>query len=148
MWPADFVSDEDGTGLVHSAPAFGADDFVMGKQHDLPVVRPVDDAGRFDTQVRDVGGLAVKDADEALVAMLDDRGLLFRATSLVHSYPHCWRCDSPLLYMARDSWYIRTTEVKQRLLAHSAATAWQPPGDRLWTHGRVAGEQRGLGHLP
>jgi isoleucyl-tRNA synthetase len=125
--PADFVSDEDGTGLVHSAPAFGADDFVMGKQHDLPVVRPVDDAGRFDTQVRDVGGLAVKDADEALVAMLDDRGLLFHATSLVHSYPHCWRCDSPLLYMARDSWYIRTTEVKQRLLAHNAATAWQPP---------------------
>jgi len=125
--PADFVSDEDGTGLVHSAPAFGADDFVMGKQHDLPVVRPVDDAGRFDSQVRDVGGLAVKDADEALVAMLDDRGLLFNATNLVHSYPHCWRCDSPLLYMARDSWYIRTTEVKQRLLAHNAATAWHPP---------------------
>jgi isoleucyl-tRNA synthetase len=125
--PAEFVSDEDGTGLVHSAPAFGADDFEMGKQHDLPVVRPVDDSGRFDAQVREVGGVAVKDADAALVAMLDDRGLLFHAAKFVHSYPHCWRCDSPLIYMARDSWYIRTTDVKQRLLAHSEATAWHPP---------------------
>jgi len=125
--PADFVSDDDGTGLVHSAPAFGADDFEMGREHDLPVVRPVDDAGRFDSQVREVGGTAVKDADAELVAMLDDRGLLFHSATIHHSYPHCWRCDSPLLYMARDSWYIRTTAVKQRLLAHSAATAWHPP---------------------
>ena len=125
--PADFVSDDDGTGLVHSAPAFGADDFEMGREHDLPVVRPVDDAGRFDLQVREVGGTAVKDADADLVAMLDVRGLLFRSATIRHSYPHCWRCESPLLYMARDSWYIRTTAVKQRLLAHSAATAWHPP---------------------
>ncbi len=125
--PAEFVSDDDGTGLVHSAPAFGADDFEMGREHDLPVVRPVDDAGRFDSQVREVGGTAVKDADAELVAMLDDRGLLFHSATIRHSYPHCWRCDSPLLYMARDSWYIRTTAVKQRLLAHSAATAWHPP---------------------
>jgi isoleucyl-tRNA synthetase len=125
--PAEFVSDEDGTGLVHSAPAFGADDFEMGKRHDLPVVRPVDDSGRFDAQVREVGGVAVKDADAALVAMLEDRGLLFHAAKFVHSYPHCWRCDNPLIYMARDSWYIRTTDVKQRLLANSAATAWHPP---------------------
>jgi isoleucyl-tRNA synthetase len=125
--PADFVSDEDGTGLVHSAPAFGADDFEMGKRHDLPVVRPVDDAGRFDPQVREVGGVAVKEADAALVALLDERGLLFHAAEYTHSYPHCWRCDSPLIYMARDSWYIRTTDVKQRLLDHSKATAWHPP---------------------
>ena len=127
VWPADFVSDEDGTGLVHSAPAFGADDFEMGRRYDLPVVRPVDDAGRFDSQVREVGGTAVKDADAALVAMLADRGLLFHSATIRHSYPHCWRCASPLLYMARDSWYIRTTAVKERLLAHSAATAWHPP---------------------
>ncbi len=127
VWPADFVSDEDGTGLVHSAPAFGADDFEMGREHDLPVVRPVDDAGRFDSQVRAVGGMGVKDADAALVAMLEDRGLLFDSATIRHSYPHCWRCDSPLLYMARDSWYIRTTAVQERLLAHSAATAWHPP---------------------
>jgi len=127
VWPAGFVSDEDGTGLVHSAPAFGADDFEMGRQHDLPVVRPVDDAGRFDPQVLEVGGTAVKDADAKLVAMLEDRGLLFDSATIRHSYPHCWRCDSPLLYMARDSWYIRTTAVKERLLTHSAETAWHPP---------------------
>lgn len=127
VWPAGFVSDEDGTGLVHSAPAFGADDFVMGREHDLPIVRPVDDAGRFDEQVRVVGGREVKDADSALIGMLEDRGLLFRAETLRHSYPHCWRCDSPLIYMARDSWYIRTTAVKDRLTAHSAAIAWHPP---------------------
>ncbi len=127
VWPAGFVSDEDGTGLVHSAPAFGADDFEMGREHDLPVVRPVDDAGRFDPEVRAVGGTAVKDADADLVAILEDRGLLFNSATIRHSYPHCWRCDSPLLYMARDSWYIRTTAVQERLLAHSAATAWHPP---------------------
>jgi isoleucyl-tRNA synthetase len=127
VWPADFVSDEGGTGLVHSAPAFGADDFEMGREHDLPIVRPVDDAGRFDPLVREVGGMGVKDADADLVAMLEDRGLLFDSATIRHSYPHCWRCDSPLLYMARDSWYIRTTAVRERLLAHSAATAWHPP---------------------
>ena len=127
VWPAGFVSDEDGTGLVHSAPAFGADDFEMGQEHDLPVVRPVDDAGRFDPEVREVGGTAVKDADADLVAILEDRGLLFNSATIRHNYPHCWRCDSPLLYMARDSWYIRTTAVQERLLAHSAATAWHPP---------------------
>ncbi|MCL7984881.1 MAG: isoleucine--tRNA ligase [marine benthic group bacterium] len=125
--PAAFVSDEDGTGLVHTAPAFGADDFEMGREHDLPVVRPVDDAGRFEPSVREVGGVAVKEADADLVRMLDERGLLFDSGTLRHSYPHCWRCDSPLLYMARDSWYIRTTEVKDRLIENSASTEWHPP---------------------
>lgn len=125
--PAEFVSDDDGTGLVHTAPAFGADDFEMGRAHDLPVVRPVDDAGRFDPSVREVGGVAVKDADADLVRMLDDKGLLFDHGTLQHSYPHCWRCDSPLLYMARDSWYIRTTDVKGRLIENSEATDWHPP---------------------
>jgi len=127
VWPADFVSDEEGTGLVHSAPAFGADDFEMGREHGLPVVRNVDDAGRFDASVHEVGGVGVKDADPLLVRLLDEKGLLFESGTLQHSYPHCWRCDSPLLYMARDSWYIRTTAVQDRLLAHNSATAWHPP---------------------
>ena len=126
-WPAEFVSDEDGTGLVHAAPAFGADDFEMGRRHDLPVVRNVDDAGRFDPSVREVGGVAVKEADPLLVRLLEEKGLLFDSGTLRHSYPHCWRCDSPLLYMARDSWYIRTTAVQKRLLAHNSATSWHPP---------------------
>jgi isoleucyl-tRNA synthetase len=127
VWPAAFVSDEDGTGLVHCTPAFGADDFEMGQKHDLPVVRPVDDGGRFDLSVRDVGGIAVKDADATLVRLLDAKGLLFASGTLKHSYPHCWRCDSPLLYMARDSWYIRTTTVKASLQEHNSETDWHPP---------------------
>ncbi|MDT8435916.1 MAG: isoleucine--tRNA ligase [Gemmatimonadota bacterium] len=125
--PAGFVSDAEGTGLVHIAPAFGADDFELGRSAGLPVVRPVDDAGRFEPDVREVGGRFVKDADERLLELLDARGLLERAGTLRHSYPHCWRCESPLLYVARDSWYIRTTAVKDRLLAHNASVRWQPP---------------------
>jgi isoleucyl-tRNA synthetase len=127
LWPAAFVSDEEGTGLVHIAPAFGADDFELGRAHGLPVLRPIDDAGRFEPEVAEVGGTFVKDADPVLERRLAERGLLFRSGKLRHSYPHCWRCDSPLLYMARDSWYIRTTAVRESLLAHNAAINWNPP---------------------
>lgn len=125
--PADFVSDSDGTGLVHISPAFGADDFALGKQHGLPVVRPVDDAGRFAVDVAEVGGVPVKDADQRLEQLLEDRGLLFRRERVNHSYPHCWRCDTPLIYMARDSWYVRTTAVRERMLEENASVAWHPP---------------------
>lgn len=125
--PAGFVSDSDGTGLVHIAPAFGADDFALGQQVGLPVVRPVDDSGRFLSEVEEVGGLPVKDADSRLEQILDERGLLFRRERINHNYPHCWRCDTPLIYMARDSWYVRTTAVKERMLAENAAVSWHPP---------------------
>jgi isoleucyl-tRNA synthetase len=125
--PAGFVSDEDGTGLVHMAPAFGADDFELGRAFDLPVVRPVDDAGRFLPDVREVGGERVKQADERLQDMLEERGLMFRRESFRHSYPHCWRCDTPLIYMARDSWYVRTTDVRRRMMEENAAVNWHPP---------------------
>ena len=127
LYPADFVSDEDGTGLVHIAPAFGADDFELGRTFDLPVVRPVDDRGRFEEGVERVGGKFVKDADPDLIELLRERDLLFRKQTVRHSYPHCWRCDSPLIYMARDSWYVRTTAVKDRLTALNAAIDWHPP---------------------
>jgi len=125
--PADFVSDEDGTGLVHAAPAFGADDFEFGRRFDLPVVRPVDDAGRFLPEVREVGGERVKDADERLQDLLEERGLMFRRESFRHNYPHCWRCDTALIYMARDSWYVRTTEVGRRMIEENAGVDWHPP---------------------
>ncbi|MGD8495619.1 MAG: isoleucine--tRNA ligase [Gemmatimonadales bacterium] len=125
--PADFVSDEDGTGLVHTAPAFGADDFAFGQAFDLPVVRPVDDAGRFEPDVAEVGGVSVKDADGRLQDLLEDRGLMFRRATFRHSYPHCWRCDTPLIYMARDSWYVRTTDVKRQMMEENAAVGWHPP---------------------
>jgi isoleucyl-tRNA synthetase len=123
----DFVTAEDGTGIVHMAPAFGADDYAAGQRHALPFLKPIDDTGSFDAEIALVGGMFVKDADPLLVADLDTRGLLFRHTTEVHNYPHCWRCGSPLIYMARDSWFIRTTAVKQNLLDNNAQVHWHPP---------------------
>jgi isoleucyl-tRNA synthetase len=125
--PGEFVSDEEGTGVVHIAPAFGADDYAAGQEHGLPMLRPVDDAGRFVESVELVGGEFVKAADAALLDELEARGLVFRRGMAHHSYPHCWRCESPLIYMARDSWYIRTTAVKQQMLENNRLVAWQPP---------------------
>jgi isoleucyl-tRNA synthetase len=125
--PGDFVSEEEGTGIVHIAPAFGADDYAAGQEHGLPMLRPVDDAGRFREDVDLVGGQFVKEADPVLLDDLAERGLLFRRGTARHSYPHCWRCESPLIYMARDSWYIRTTQVKERMLENNRQVGWHPP---------------------
>jgi isoleucyl-tRNA synthetase len=125
--PADFVSAEDGTGIVHMSPAFGADDYAVCREHGLPVLQPVDDRGAFRASLPLVGGKFVKDADTELVIELKKRGQVFRSTREEHSYPHCWRCQSPLLYMARDSWFIRTTEVRGRLLSNNAEINWYPP---------------------
>ena len=123
----DFVSAQDGTGIVHMAPAFGADDYAAGQKHGLPMLNPIDDAGRFHDYVDLVAGRFVKDADPVLVDALRDRGLLFDIGRTTHSYPHCWRCDSPLLYMARDSWFIRTSSLTEELLANNEQVAWYPP---------------------
>jgi isoleucyl-tRNA synthetase len=125
--PADFVSAGDGTGIVHMSPAFGADDYAVCREHGLPVLQPVDDRGAFRASLPLVGGKFVKDADTDLVIELKRRGLVFRSTREEHSYPHCWRCQSPLLYMARDSWFIRTTAVRDGLLANNAEIRWFPP---------------------
>jgi isoleucyl-tRNA synthetase len=128
-----FVTTADGTGLVHVAPAFGADDMETGKAHGLPVVNPVRPDGRFDENVPLVGGMFFKDADAPLASDLADRDLLFRSQAHEHSYPHCWRCGTPLLYYAQPSWYIRTTALKEELLAENEKTNWQPPTIK---HGR------------
>jgi isoleucyl-tRNA synthetase len=125
--PGGFVTTEDGTGLVHMAPAFGADDMETGRTHGLPVVNPIRPDGRFEEWVPLVGGLFFKDANEPLVRDLAERGLLFRVEDYEHSYPHCWRCHTPLLYYALPSWYIRTTQIKDKLLAENERTNWQPP---------------------
>ncbi len=125
--PAGYVSAEEGTGIVHISPAYGADDYAVGIEQELPVLQPVDDRGAFDAALPLVGGRFVKDADDDLVADLRERGLVFHSSRESHSYPHCWRCGSPLLYMARDSWFIRTTAVKKELLANNAQVAWHPP---------------------
>jgi isoleucyl-tRNA synthetase len=123
---ADYVTTDDGTGLVHQAPAFGADDLAVSRAYDLPVVTPIERDGHFAGDLPLVGGAFFKDADEALVADLRKRGLLFRHLPYKHSYPHCWRCHTPLMYLALPSWYVRTTAVKDRLLAENEDTTWYP----------------------
>ncbi|TDQ43640.1 isoleucine--tRNA ligase [Actinorugispora endophytica] len=123
---ADYVTVEDGTGLVHQSPAFGADDMAVCRAYGLPVVNPVRADGTFEEHLDLVGGEFFKTADQKLVADLKERGLLFRHLAYEHSYPHCWRCHTALLYYALPSWYIRTTAIKDRLLAENATTNWVP----------------------
>ncbi len=123
---AEYVTTEDGTGLVHQSPAFGADDLLVCKAYGLPVVNPVRPDGTFEEDVPLVGGVFFKKADEALTEDLKDRGLLFRHVPYEHSYPHCWRCHTALLYYAQPSWYIRTTAIKDRLLEENQKTNWFP----------------------
>lgn len=121
-----YVTTEDGTGLVHQAPAFGADDMTTCKRYGLPVVNPIGPDGRFLDSVPQVGGEFFKDADEGLTADLRARGLLYRGSHFEHSYPHCWRCHTALLYYALPAWYIRTTAIKDQLLAENEKTSWYP----------------------
>jgi isoleucyl-tRNA synthetase len=123
---ADYVTTEDGTGIVHEAPAFGAEDFVICRAYGLPIVNPVGPDGAFAADVPLVGGIFVKTADEALVTELAERGLLLARQDYAHSYPHCWRCHTPLIYYALPSWYIRTTKIKDALLRENQATTWHP----------------------
>jgi isoleucyl-tRNA synthetase len=123
---ADFVTAEEGTGLVHTAIAFGEDDFRLGEQYGLNVVNPVRPDGTFDERIGPYSGRFVKDADPDLIADLEARGRLLRAEPYEHSYPHCWRCDTPLLYYAKSSWYIRTTARRDELLAANEQIEWYP----------------------
>jgi isoleucyl-tRNA synthetase len=122
----DFVSTDEGTGLVHTAIAFGEDDFRLGEQYGIKLQNPVDLRGRFDERITDFSGRFVKEADADIVAALKEKGRLLRAETYLHAYPHCWRCDTPLLYYAKSSWYIRTTEVRDALLAGNERINWYP----------------------
>ncbi len=128
-----FVTTQDGTGLVHIAPAFGADDMATGREHGLPLVNPVLPDGRFAENIPLVGGLFFKSADPRLIDDLSDRGLLFSSYLHEHSYPHCWRCGTLLLYYALPSWFIRTSAIRGELLEQNEDTNWQPPTIK---HGR------------
>ena len=122
----DFVTAEDGSGVVGLAPAFGADDFASGQRHGLAFLQPVNAHGEFDTSVRVVGGLDVRDANVRVIAALRESGALYRDEPISHSYPHCWRCGTPLLYYARASYFVRTTAVKDEMLARNATIDWHP----------------------
>jgi isoleucyl-tRNA synthetase len=121
-----FVTIEDGTGLVHIAPAFGADDMQVALEENLPMLMTVAEDGTFTTDVRPWAGVFVKDADPYITQDLDARGLLYRAEKYTHTYPFCWRCGTPLLYYARPTWYIRTSQYKQRLVDLNEQINWYP----------------------
>ena len=122
-----FVSADDGSGVVHMAPAFGADDYAAGKRHGLAFLQPVDARGRFPDTLPLVGGMFVKDADTVIIDELKRRGTMWKVQQFEHSYPHCWRCDTPLLYYARTSWFVRTTGYRDDMLRANAAVDWHPP---------------------
>ncbi|MGE5577996.1 MAG: isoleucine--tRNA ligase, partial [Syntrophothermus sp.] len=122
----DFVGLSEGTGIVHIAPAFGEDDARAGQDNHLPAFQPVDLQGRFTAEVAPWAGRFVKDADPLIIADIRDRGLLYRTEKVAHTYPFCWRCDTPLLYYARSSWFIRTTALKDELLAENTRINWIP----------------------
>ncbi len=122
----DFVSTDDGTGIVHIAPAFGEDDYQIGQKYDLPLRQPVDKEGKFTEEITPWAGLFVKEADPQIVRYLKEQGSLFLKERMTHSYPHCWRCSTPLLYYARKSWYIKTTAYKDRMIAANKKINWYP----------------------
>jgi isoleucyl-tRNA synthetase len=123
---AEYVTTEDGTGLVHQSPAFGADDLISCRAYGLPVVNPVNPDGTFAINTPVVGGLFFKDADKPLVKELKAAGVLYKSLQYEHSYPHCWRCHTALIYYAQPSWYIRTTQIKDALMRENEKTNWHP----------------------
>ena len=121
-----YVTLTDGTGVVHIAPAFGEDDAKVGRNYDLPFVQLVDEKGEFKEEVTDLAGVFCKKGDEAILKMLGAKGLLFKVLKFEHSYPFCWRCDTPLIYYARESWFIKMTAVKDRMIANNKTINWIP----------------------
>lgn len=123
---AEYVTTEDGTGIVHQSPAFGAEDLATCRAYGLPVVNPVAPNGEFVAEIPHVGGVFFKTADTKLVEILQQEGILFKHLPYEHSYPHCWRCHTALIYYAQPSWYIRTTAIKDQLIAQNEKTNWYP----------------------
>ena len=122
----DYVTMQDGTGVVHIAPAFGEDDYKVGKRYNLPVVQLVDEKGCFDGRFAELDGVFAKKADKKILDMLEKDGLLFKVLPYEHDYPHCWRCDTPLLYYARSSWFVEVTKVKADIIKANRSVNWMP----------------------
>jgi isoleucyl-tRNA synthetase len=132
VYAADFVSTEDGTGIVHIAPAFGEDDYQLSLKENIPFIQHVGTDGHFKPEVKDFAGLAVKPKDDhqstdiLIIKYLAGQGTLFAKEKIVHSYPHCWRCDTPLLNYAASSWFVKVTAIKGRLVANNQQVSWVP----------------------
>lgn len=122
----DFVSLDEGTGIVHIAPGYGADDLELGIKFELPIVQLVNEDGYFNENSGFIEGKWFKDADKLIIKNLEERSLLFKEDKYLHSYPHCWRCDTPLLYFSKSSWFIKTTSVKDNLIKNNQKINWYP----------------------
>ena len=121
-----YVTLSDGTGVVHIAPAFGEDDYKVGKRYNLPVVQLITEEGKFPCGCGEFSGLHAQAADPAVIKDLKSRGLLLKPLEITHNYPFCWRCDTALIYYARSSWFIKVTEIKDRLIAANRSVNWMP----------------------
>jgi isoleucyl-tRNA synthetase len=124
--PGDFVSLEEGTGVVHTGAAYGEDDFRLAEDNGLTIQNPVRPDGTFDERTGPFAGMYVREADAHIIDALRQSGRLFREETYEHAYPHCWRCDTPLIYYAKSNWYVRTTEVRERLLSSNEEVTWYP----------------------
>jgi len=124
---ADFVTTEEGTGIVHTAPAFGADDYEMGQEHDIPLFNPIDQDGKFTDQVPEFEGQWFKDADSEIARAIKDKYLMYKHETYVHNYPHDWRKGTPLMQYPVESWFIRTTDVKDKMVDFNKKINWKPP---------------------
>lgn len=139
---ADYVTTEDGTGIVHQAPAYGEEDQRIGEAHGIPVVISVDDSGRFLPEVTDVAGLLWSDANKPLTQLLKAEGRLLRQASYEHSYPHCWRCRNPLIYKAVSSWFVRVPEFRDRMSELNEDITWVPENVKYGQFGKWVGNAR------
>lgn len=136
VFAADFVSTDDGTGVVHIAPGFGEDDSQLGQREKLPMVCPVDDEGRFTSEIEGYVGRAVKEADPDIIRQLKQEGKLIHQGTINHSYPHCWRCDEPLIYRTISTWFVRVEQMREQLLANNRQIHWVPGHVRDGRFGR------------
>ena len=123
---ADFATEDEGTGIVHTAVMYGEEDFELGKKLDLPMKHLVNNKGEFVPEAGSFAGKFVKKADKDIIADLEKRGLLYRSETIKHTYPFCWRCETPLLYYALDSWFIKTTSIKEKLIKNNQNINWVP----------------------
>ncbi|MDX2470624.1 MAG: isoleucine--tRNA ligase, partial [SAR324 cluster bacterium] len=121
-----YVTTEAGTGIVHTAPSFGEDDFKTGKNYKLPHVFPINDAGEFTSQAPDVEGMFFKDADKTIIKLLKDKNLMFKHETMVHSYPFCWRSGAPLMYRTIGSWFLDVEKIKKNMIANNQEIHWSP----------------------
>ncbi|MDR2831612.1 MAG: isoleucine--tRNA ligase [Rickettsiales bacterium] len=123
---ADYVTEEDGTGVVHTAPGFGEEDFCLCQSHDIPAICPIDNSGKFTAEVSDLAGVHVFDTNDTVIRKLKEQGSWFKTEQYIHNYPHCWRTDTPLIYRTMPSWYVAVTKFKDRMTELNKKVNWMP----------------------